>query len=86
MPPKAKPEPKPKKAETPFKGEEVGPGPHKVEEPPKDTIGLLVSIIRPAYEKARAEGSHAVGNFHSNYGDRVKEWKDLTGKRFPEEF
>ena len=86
MPKPKKAEPKPKKVETHFKGEEVGPGPHKVEEPPKDNVALLESIIKPAYEKARAEGSYAVGIFHRDYGDRIKEWKDLTGKKFPEEF
>lgn len=94
MPPtKPKKEDKPKVKE-PFKGEEVGAGSHKVEEPVSgkkdksqdERVTLLESIIRPAYLKARAEGSHSVGNFHQDLGDRIKEWKDLTGKRFPEEF
>lgn len=49
-------------------------------------VEALELMIRPAYDKARSDGSHAVGIFHREFGDRIKQWKDLTGKRFPEEF
>lgn len=91
MPPKPKKKEKTKKSV--FKGEEIDPGPHTVEEPvlkveeaPKDNVAFLESVIRLAYVKAREEGSYSVGNFHRDYGDRVREWKNLTGKKFPEEF
>ena len=64
----------------------------EVSEAPKEEVAeltiveKLANMIRPAYAKASLEGTFAVSIFHREYADRIKEWKDLTGKQFPADF
>ena len=52
----------------------------------QDPAVRLAELIRPAYQKALAEGTFAVSVFHRDFGPHIKEWKDLTGKQFPADF
>lgn len=53
-------------------------------------VEKLQTLLRPNYDAALAAQAggdmNAVSRFHRDYSQWIKDWKDLTNKRFPEEF